>query len=216
VIDDLSVFKDLWKGGYFEGDPLDPNSPSSYGKLSYMSILYATYLMCIKPYVYKEILALEIGPGRGAWSKCMLGFKELWAIDPVSAEDTGFNEYVGVHSNVHYVQIKNFSLDFLQDNSIGFVFSFGCLCHVSFDGIYEYALRMFPKLISGANCFWMIADQDKFKRSTGENIPSSGVGGWHNADLYRTCDMLEEIGYNVILTDVGTCLRDPIIHFGKY
>jgi hypothetical protein len=214
-MDDLSVFKDLWKGGYFEGDPLDPHSASSYGNLSYMSILHATYLRCIKPFINPEVLALEIGPGRGAWSKCMLGFKELYAIDPVSAEDSGFNEYVGVHSNIHHVQITDFLLDFLEDRSIGFVFSFGCLCHVSFEGITAYAQNMFPKLKSGANCLWMIADQDKFKRATGENIPSGGVGGWHNADLFRTCDMLEEVGYDVEFPDVGTCLRDPIIQFRK-
>jgi hypothetical protein len=41
------------------------------------------------------------------------------------------------------------------------MFSFGCLCHISFDGITEYATNLFPKLKSGCNCFWMIADYDK-------------------------------------------------------
>jgi hypothetical protein len=214
-MDDLSVFKEIWKGGYFEGDPLDPHSPSTYGNLSYMSILHATYLRCIKPFINPEVSALEIGPGRGAWSKCLLGFKELYAIDPVSAEDSGFNEYVGVHSHVHHIQIKDFLLDFLEDRSIGYVFSFGCLCHVSFEGITAYAEHMFPKLKSGANCLWMIADEEKYKKATGSDIPTTGIGRWYNAGLDRTCEMLKQVGYEIVFEDVGTCLRDPIIQFRK-
>ena len=43
------------------------------------------------------------------------------------------------------------------------MFSFGCLCHVSFEGVSEYAENIFGKLKSGANCFWMIADRQKYQ-----------------------------------------------------
>ena len=222
-MDDLSVFKSLWPGGYFEGNPLDPKSPSSYGALAYIqypdlgniSVLHATYLKCIQPYISKDKIALEIGSGRGAWSKCMLGFRELVVIDPVSAEDTGFWEYVGEHYHVHYIHIDDFSLRSITDHSIDYVFSFGCLCHVSFDGIQTYAANMFDKLKPGADCFWMIADRYKFYTSTGKDLIEGGIGGWHDAGLVRTCNMLMTVGYDIIEPDVGSCLRDPIIHFRK-
>jgi len=46
---EIGLFKDLWHGGYFEGDPLDPMAHSGYGSLGYMSCLHATYLRCIRP-----------------------------------------------------------------------------------------------------------------------------------------------------------------------
>ena len=53
----------------------------------------------------------------------------------------------------------------LPDNHFDFVFSIGCLCHVSFDGITAYARSLFPKLKPGANCFWLVADYDKYNRA---------------------------------------------------
>ena len=45
-----------------------------------------------------------------------------------------------------------------------YMFSFGCLCHVSFDGIEAYAENIFDKLKPGANCFWMVADKKSYER----------------------------------------------------
>jgi hypothetical protein len=40
-------------------------------------------------------------------------------------------------------------------------------------------------------------------------------GRWFNAGIKRTCAMLEGVGYEVVEPDVGTNVRDPIIHFRK-
>ena len=69
---EIDSFGNLWRGGYSEGDPLDPFCPSGYGPLGYLSVLYATYLVCIQPYVNRSSHVLEIGPGHEAWTKCML------------------------------------------------------------------------------------------------------------------------------------------------
>lgn len=72
---ELRQFQGLWDGGYYEGDPLDPLSGSNYRQFGYMSILHATYLWCIKPYVAADTVALELGPGRGAWTRALLPAK---------------------------------------------------------------------------------------------------------------------------------------------
>ena len=59
-------------GGYFEGDPLDPNGAGAI--ITGMSVLYATTLCCIKPYVNADSMVLEIGAGRGAWTRTTLHF----------------------------------------------------------------------------------------------------------------------------------------------
>jgi len=250
---EIESFAGLWEGGYFEGDPRVPLSKSTYGSYGYVSVLYATYVRCVKPYIDSETVALEIGPGRGAWTKTMLQAKEVWAIDALSAEHNGFFEYLGHPKNVKYLQVTDFECADLPDAKFNYMFSFGCLCHVSFDGISEYAKSIFPKMLSGANCFWLIADKKKY-RSLIENdeafdvwlglAPSrrkyaplrkifeavsrlkrphfrshddfaAGNGQWHDAGIERTSEMLERVGYKIVDRDVGTVLRDPIIHFLK-
>src|SRR5687768_18557308 len=66
---ELARFQELWRGGYYEGNPLDPAAVSKYEDLGYLSILYVTHRMCIRPFIDAQTRVLEIGPGRGAWTK---------------------------------------------------------------------------------------------------------------------------------------------------
>lgn len=254
LTDEIKSFETLWDGGYYEGDPLTPLAKSTYGQLGYMSVLYATYLRCIKPYIGDQTVALEIGPGRGAWTKALLPSKEVYAIDALPEEHNGFFQYLGYPQHVKYFQVKDFRCTVLPDDHFDYMFSFGCLCHVSFAGITEYATNIYPKLKAGANCFWMIADYNK-NNSAIANLDKLSIwtalkptrrryslvnwlseylmkrgrpalkemdqndepvpGRWYHAGTQRTCSMLREVGYQVLDADVGTCLRDPIIHFTK-
>ena len=161
---EIKSFEKVWEGGYFEGDVLDPVGSSTYGAVGYVSVLHALYLMAIKQYVNSETIALEIGPGRGAFSKAILTQtpKELWCLDAVSAADNQFFEYVGNKAEVKYIQVEDFSCSMLPEDHFNYLFSFGALCHVSFEGITSYLTNLYPKLKKGAECFIMVADYDKF------------------------------------------------------
>jgi hypothetical protein len=189
----------------------------------------------------------------------MLPSKEVWTIDARSAEENCFFEYLGNPTNVKYFQVEDFKCEMLPENSFDYMFSFGCLCHVSFAGITEYAVNLYPKMKKGSNCFWMIADYDKYNRviqdfdkysvwkalvpRTPKFIPLRFLftflmkaekirtpnqhpvmpdkdqeprrGRWYHSGIERTCAMLEETGYQIVDPDVGTIIRDPIIHFRK-
>jgi hypothetical protein len=225
----LQMFQSLWEGGYFEGNPLHPFSESTYGSLGFMSVLHATYLVCIKPWIKSSTIALEIGPGRGAWTKALLPAQEVWAIDALTAEHNGTLKYLGNPDNFRYIHVSDFSCRELPENYFDYSFSFGCLCHIPFIGIREYAQNIFPKMKAGAHLFWMIADASKSKsaqddyisepskrRYTGfENDPAVTEGGWFNIGIPIFCDMLIACGYNIVDKDVGSNLRDPIVHFMK-
>jgi len=181
--DDLSLFEKLWRGGYSEGEVLDPMGNSGYGIIGYMSVLYATYLICIKPYISKDTIVLEIGPGRGCWTKTFLSAKEVWCLDAVSKERNKFDEYLGYPKNVKYFKVSDFGCDMLPENYFDYLFSFGCFCHISFDGISEYMENLYPKMKEGSHCFIMVADYDKFNKAI-DNIRSLSierafVGGKH-------------------------------------
>jgi len=163
LVEEIESFDGLWEGGYYEGDPLPFLNKSTYGAFGYVSVLHAIYLRCIKPYINSQTIALEIGPGRGAWTKAMLESKEVWALDALSAEYNGFFEYLNHPKNVKYFQVKDFECRELPENYFNYMFSFGCLCHVSFEGISEYAANIFDKLQPNTPCFWMIADKRKYR-----------------------------------------------------
>jgi hypothetical protein len=161
--DELASFERFWQGGFFSGDPMD-RMYSPHDVFGYVGIYYAIYLACIKPYVGPETVALELGPGRGAWTRTLLSAREVWALDALSAEHNSFWEYVGRADNVRYVQVRDFSCSMLPDNSIDYVFSYDTLCHVSFEGIEAYVANLRPKLHDGAHGFVMVADFAKYRR----------------------------------------------------
>jgi len=158
---ELDSFRGLWKGGYWAADPLR-HQGSVYGIFGQMGTSHATYLRCIKPYVHEQSTVLEIGPGRGAWTKTLLRAKRVHCLDALSAEHNGFWENVGRLDHVTYEQVRDFSCESLHDDSLTYAFSYDALCHVSFEGITAYAKNLFPKLRAGANSFFMIADYEKY------------------------------------------------------
>lgn len=117
--------------------------------------------MCIRPYVKENSVVLEIGPGRGAWTKTFLKAREIWCLDALSAEHNKFWEYVGRADKIKYIKVDDFSCSELPDNHFNYLFSYGTLCHVSFEGISEYMRNIYPKLKKGSECFIMIADYEK-------------------------------------------------------
>jgi hypothetical protein len=159
--DHLQSFQRVWQGGYLEGDPLDPVGASKYRRLGYISQIHAVYQVCVRPYINPESVVIEIGPGRGAWTKGMLGAKEVWCLDAKSRQDNQIDGYLGDPKNLIYHQVEDFECRNLPDDKFTYLFSFGCLCHVPFWGTSAYAKNLFPKLKRGANCFWMVADYEK-------------------------------------------------------
>ena len=159
--EELLSFQTLWKGGFCEGDPKNPFF-GLYGIHSFMGVSHAIYLACIKPFIKPTTTVLEIGCGRGAWTKLILEANAIYCLDALSAKHNGFNDYVGIHKHVHYYQVQDFSMNMISDNSIDYVFSYDALCHVSYEGIQEYARNMYNKMKTGAIGFWMIADYEKY------------------------------------------------------
>jgi hypothetical protein len=158
---ELNSFKDIWHGGFFLCNPADPVG-SPWGLMSFIGVPYAIYLACVKPHITPSTVVLEIGCGRGAWTKLMLAAREIYCLDALPPQHNGFYEYVGRHDHVHYVTVEDFSLKEVPLDAIDFVFSYGALCHVSFDGICEYATNLFPRMRRGAHGIWMVADYRKF------------------------------------------------------
>jgi methyltransferase family protein len=159
-------FQQAWEGGYFESDPRDPLGASSYGVYGYNSVLYTVYSACIRPYVNRETTVLEIGPGRGAWTKTILArdCRKIYAVDAASPEHSQFWEYVGRDPRVEHIVANDFSLSGIPDGAIDFFFSFGTFSHLTAGMCEQYVSSLAPKMRRGARGFVMIGDFDKYNR----------------------------------------------------
>lgn len=157
-------FRRQWPGGFFEGDPLDPMGQSHYSAFGFNSILYTVYVACIRPYVGQDTTVLEIGPGRGAWTKAFLecGSQKVYAVDAAPPEHTCFWDYIGKTERVEYITSSDLTLSAVPDDAIDYFFSFGVFCHLKPEMCETYIASLAPKLRRGAECFLMIADFDKY------------------------------------------------------
>jgi len=241
LANEIRSFRGIWKGGYCEGNPLDPVGRSSYGRLGYLSVLYVVYISCIKPYLTPHTRIIEIGPGRGCWTKCFINAKEIWCLDALPADYNKFWDYVGN----------------LPEDYFDYFFTFGCFCHISQDGVNEYMKNLYSKLREGAHGFVMIGDYEKYnnlvekkhvfdignfvfseqriidkfffgiiwktiqiirpieiqKIEDFDDLPHPGR--WYNYRTSEFCERLKSIGYTIIDEDCGVNLRDPVIHIKK-
>lgn len=83
--------------------------------------------------------------------------REIYCLDALPPHHNGFYDYVGRHDHVHHVTVEDFSMKAVPLDTIDFVFSNDALCHVSYDGICEYATNLFPRMRRGAHGIWMVA-----------------------------------------------------------
>jgi SAM-dependent methyltransferase len=178
-------FQGIWSGGYREADPLDPLTGSTLYHFGYISVMHAVYLHCIRPYIHPDTAVLEIGCGGGAWTRGMLGAKEIWCLDAKSAQDNQILEHLGHPQNLRYNQVSGADCSSLPDDHFDLVFSYGCLCHLPFAMVRDYVHALYPKVKPGGQAFLMVADYDKFnetwrqreKHSIIHRLPRTKLGG---------------------------------------
>lgn len=196
----IGLCQGLWEGGYYEGDPRDPYGCSGYRQMGLVSMLYAVYQVCIRPYINDQACVLEIGPGRGAWTKTMLAAKEIWCLDVNTPEHNGFWQYVGEEQRgrVKYLQTNNFECKELPDNHFDLLFSFGTFCHIPPEGQRAYFRALLPKMRIGGVGAIMIADFEKYNAAV-KNYGDLGI-------ILRRYASRNRIGMNLL--DVGRALLD--------
>lgn len=238
---EINTFASIWQGGFYIGNPLEKacrdSSQFQTHVVSYkgerMSCLHAVYLECIKPYVNETTNVLEIGCGRGAWTRCFLkhNAQHITCIDAKTAKDNDFWLFTNHPKNVSYFKVNDCSLHEIEDDSLDYVFSALAFCHISPALIKAYLTNMFKKMRSGAHAFIMYADYDKYNnhyKSLGhsqsrikENLEvfysnhNNLKARWYHLGIDTMHNMLEEIGYTIVSSDIDIDYRDPIAHFIK-
>lgn len=122
------------------------------------------------PYVDDSEDAVEIGPGGGRWTRHLLGFKRVYAVDY-------YEELLAeLRRNVeapNVVFIKNNGSDFpgIPEHSVNYVFSFGTFVHLERDVIEDYLRNIAAILKPGGSV--VIQYSDKTKQAARDNTSFS-------------------------------------------
>lgn len=172
------------------------------------------YKTLVKPFENNNHLCLEIGCGGGVWTnKLINSFKQVYAIDVIPRSPL-------LHSNIIYYELNSFDYfcSNIDNNSIDFVFSFGCFCHLPNSALYEYIKNIYRVLKKNGNAVLMFADWDT--HSIFKNIL--------NKEEYKEKDNItwfytnKEIIKGILNSngiyeykDMIPFFRDRIIHFKK-
>lgn len=179
---------------------------------------------------------LEIGCGGGQWTKHITPLvKKIICNDAKPASENHLYEYLddfGINSeDVEFHQAKDFSLDYIPDNSLDFVFSYDVFCHISLSGQSLYLENLYNKCKSGCRLVIMYADPYKFalsepnraleiKTLTPEDLirdcdSESYDGRWYWVGMENFLNLCKKYQYNVISEDLDIDKTNPITYFSK-
>lgn len=232
---ELESFQNIWKGGYFTGYSAKRNQKGLENYL--LGNLEGTTF-------------LEIGCGGGQWSKFILDlniFNKMYCVDALSAKHNNFWDHIGTSSKsvIQYEQVNNFKLEFIEDNSLDFVFSYDVFCHISLSGAKSYISSLYKKCKTGSQLMIMYADPEKYLKSEPENrfhvyryLPekkfiykfsnkklindslqdNDGVpseGRWYWLGISKFTELCIEAGFKIIEKDLNIDKTNPITLFTK-
>ena len=156
------------------------------------------------PYVNAEHNALEIGPGGGRWTRYLIGFRTLYAIDYHSEL---LEELKKNFNKKNITFIKNNGTDFpgIEKGSIDYLFSFGTFVHLDRTLIEAYLDNMKPIAKAGANIVLQYSDKTKIMAQLNE--------GFSDNTPEEMRKMVLNAGYQILEEDLTSLWHSSIIRF---
>jgi hypothetical protein len=159
----------------------------------------------VLPYVNAQHDAVEIGPGGGRWTRYLLGFRTLTAIDyhPELLDELRRN--FGNHRNIRF--IKNTGTDFpgVDLHSIDYVYSFGTFVHLDFNLIEAYLGSIKTIIKPTANIVIQYSDKTKIMSQINE--------GFSDNTPARMRAAVHAAGYRILEEDTTSLWHSSVIRF---
>lgn len=183
------------------------------------------FRQAILPYLKSDSSVLELGPGKGSWSRAILAYIPQGELHTIDFQDVTKwlkpEQYQGrlvchqIQSNNDYSCIKNDHFDL--------IWSMGVLCHNNAGDIKDILTSLKDKLKINGIAVHGYGDWDKlekygwekggipleFKQKTDDQI------WWPRNNQLTMSSLAQDVGYKVITTDLGLVKRDSIIVLQK-
>lgn len=164
--------------------------------------------------------AMELGPGKGSWTRALLEFLPEGQVHVFDFQDTCTwlrPEIYGGRLVCHRVADNSFAE--APDNSFDFFWSFGVLCHCNVSLIADILANSLTKLKPGGMAVHQYADWKKLDLFGWErggvplefkSLPDNEIW-WPRNDKDKMASMARARGWEVIAGDLDLVGRDGLI-----
>ena len=159
----------------------------------------------ILPYVNAQHDALEIGPGGGRWTRYLLGFRMLSAVDYHQELLDELKRNFGKHRNIRFINNSGTDFPGLDPHSIDYVYSFGTFVHLDFNLIEAYLESIKTIVKRGANIVIQYSDKTK--------IMAQINSGFSDNTPARMREAVHAAGYSVLEEDTTSLWHSSVIRF---
>jgi hypothetical protein len=182
------------------------------------------FLKAVKPYLTEHATVMELGPGRGSWTRALLESVprgQVHTLDFLDVTEWLNPSTYGGRLVCHEIADNSFAA--VPARTFDFFFSFGVLCHQTGDAIREIMANAVPKMQPGAVAVHQYGDWKKLERlgwhddrhgvlaATRELPDDDEWNFWPRNDPEKMAAICEEAGWIVEEPDVGLFRRDSVI-----
>lgn len=217
----LDWIKETYTYGYDSGDVLsaipDFRRWSEERKIggSYRQV----FCEAILPYLKPDSVVLELGPGRGSWSRAILKNIPNGKLHTVDFQDVAKwlkpENYAG---RLICHQVKDNSFSCLEDNCFDLFISVGVLCHNNAPDIKDILKNSLSKMKVGGVAVHQYGDWDKLDQygwkkgkipQKFKTLPDDEIW-WPRNNQKTMSSLAREVGWEVVSPDLGLVKRDSI------
>jgi hypothetical protein len=210
--------------GYDSGDILSlfPNSVRRKEEKAIGGSYRKVFRKGLLPFLQPNSKVLEIGPGKGSWTRAILKYiphGELHTVDFQDVESWLQPSRYDGRLYCHKIEDNTAYNQLFQDGYFDICWSFGVLCHNNLDKIKDVLTYTFPKVKRGGHAIHQHGDWKKLEsygwRKGGvplefKNKPDDKIWWPRNSQIQMT-EVAEKAGWKVIESDLELIQRDSII-----
>lgn len=222
----LDWLKQEFHYGYDSGNVLDliPNLTRLREERRIGGSYRKVFQTAVIPYINAYSRVLELGPGRGSWSKAILAQIPQGSLHTVDFQDvSAWLEPENYPGRLFCHQVQDNSYAMLEDSYFDFFWSMGVLCHNSLSHIEAILTSALPKMKSGAYSVhqysdWEKLDQYGWRRGhipmEFKSLPDEEIW-WPRNNQTKMAEVAQKAGWQVIDADLNLLGRDSMILLQK-
>jgi SAM-dependent methyltransferase len=208
--------------GYDSGDIVrpDPDEVRAGEERAIGGSYHAVFQRAMVPFLSPGSMALELGPGRGSWTRAMLSIVTHGVVHTIDYLDvTPWLEPARYNGRLVCHRSRDNSFDAVADASFDFCFSFGVLCHTNAGDIAEILANSRRKMRPGGVAVHQYGDWTKLDALGWERagMPESFKDRpddeiwWPRNSAATMATLAEQAGWTVIAADLQLLRRDALI-----
>jgi len=215
----IAELKTKFRDGYSSGDILsvDPDELRARRERTSGCDYLEIFHKAIAPHIAGKSQVLEIGPGRGSWTKSMLSFNPECTVHALDFLDlTQFFPEDLYDGRLKLVRIQGNTFKEVPNDHFDFFWSFGVLCHCEMPHVQRILERSLMKVKPGCSAIHQHGEwgkTDRYEKGLAAGKP--WIKWWPRNTTANMVKMAKAAGWEVVEPDMGLIDRDGLIHLRR-